>query len=76
MNDFKDKGSFPEYHAIFTDSTSVNDEKFKNKKDGKVMQYHFIKSDPGKLFFKYHYSAIGIIQLFIRKFQLEIQVKF
>ena len=60
--DFKDKGSFPEYTTILNDSTTENDEKFSNKKDGKVfwsqiMQYHFVKSDPGKMFFKYHYSA-------------------
>lgn len=60
--DFKDKCSYPEYTAVLSDSTTENDELFKNKKDGKVywsqiMQYYFDKSDPDKMFFKYDYSA-------------------
>ena len=60
--DFKDKESFSEYSAILNDTTSENDEKYKCKKDGKVywsqiMQYKFIKEEPEKLFFKYHYSC-------------------
>ena len=60
--DFKDKNSFPEYTALLNDSATENDESFANKKDGKIfwskiMQYHFVKSDPDKLFFKYTYSA-------------------
>ena len=61
---FKNKKSFSEYASMLNDSTMENDERFSNKKDGKVywskiMQYYFVKSDPGKLFFKYHYSAPG-----------------
>ena len=60
--DFKNKNSFHEYATMLNDSTTENDEQFSNRKDGKVywskiMQYYFVKSDPGKLFFKYHYSA-------------------
>ena len=59
---FKNKNSFPEYASMLNDSTTEDDERLSNKKDGKVywskiMQYYFVKSDPGKLFFKYHYSA-------------------
>ena len=48
---------------MLNDSTMENDERFSNKKDGKVywskiMQYYFVKSDPGKLFFKYHYKKV------------------
>ena len=60
--DFKDKKSYSEYSDMLSDCTTKNDEKFSNKKDGKIywsriMQYHFVKSEPNKLFFKYHYSA-------------------
>ena len=60
--DFKDVKSFPEYKAILNDEAAEDDTATRNKKDSKVywskiMQYKFVKNDPKKMYFNYHYSS-------------------
>ena len=59
--DFHSITNFPEYAPMLKDTVRENDI-VTSKKEGKVywskvIQYYFTKSDPNKMFFKYHYSC-------------------